>query len=133
MHCTVKAMHAPIPKTLATTLVTQPQDAPPQDLADRSSRPRQKMAQERKRKRKSHSVHIDREQDNRVDQSARQVRLHRPGLRTDFVVKEITQDACLAAASRRPSPSSRSNNTDSASSVKKAEAPEEVVPESPNR
>jgi hypothetical protein len=50
-----------------------------------------------------------------------------------LVVEDITQDACLAAASRRPSTSSSSDSSDSASSVKKAEAPEEVVPESPNR
>jgi hypothetical protein len=47
-----------------------------------------------------------------------------------LVVEEITQDACLAAASQRPSTSSRSDNADSASSVKKADGPEEVVPES---
>jgi hypothetical protein len=50
-----------------------------------------------------------------------------------LVVEDITQDACLAAASRRPSTSSSSDSSDSASSVKKAEAPEEVVPESSNR
>jgi hypothetical protein len=136
-HHAAKAIHAQLLKTLATTMATRPQEAPPQGPVDLLARPRQRMAQERERKRKrtrkSHSVHIGQEMDNRVDHpaSASVMTAYRPG-------GEITLAAYLAAAGRRPLTSSSSDSSDSASSVERADGPGEgvpgeVVPESADR